>query len=278
MEKTVMEEKIYQTDKGEIHYWTNTLAEERLTLIFLPGLTADHRLFDMQMEYFHEKYNLLVWDAPGHFKSRPFELTFSLKEKADYLYRIIKIEGIVKPVIIGQSMGGYVAQCVMQNHPDLLSGFISIDSAPLKRKYVTAAELWLLKRIRPLYQMYPWGLLKKSGTVGCACTDYGQQVMLEMMETYEKNEYCGLAAHGFKILAEAMELDLPYEITCPCCLICGEKDKAGSAKRYNRKWTQTEGIRLYWIKNAGHNSNTDAPQEVNEIIQKFVYDIEQAGN
>lgn len=103
-------------------------------------------------------------------------------------------------------------------------------------------------------------------------------MILEMMETYQKNEYCDLAFHGYKILAEAMEMNLPYEITCPSCLICGEKDKAGSTKRYNKKWTQTEGICLYWIKNAGHNSNTDAPQEVNDIIQKFIYDIEQTGN
>ena len=278
MGKIIMQEKIYQTDKGKIHYWINKPAEERLTLIFLPGLTADHRLFDMQIEYFYEKYNLLVWDAPGHFNSRPFELTFSLKEKAEYLYQIIKTEEIVKPVIIGQSMGGYVAQCILQYYPDLLSGFVSIDSAPLKRKYVTAAELWLLKRIKPFYQMYPWGLLKKSGALGCANTDYGHQVMLEMMETYQKNEYCDLVSHGYKILAEAIEMNLPYEITCPSCFICGEKDKAGSTKRYNKKWTQTEGIRLYWIKNAGHNSNTDAPQEVNDIIQKFIYDIEQTGN
>ena len=27
-------------------------------------MTADHRLFDKQVEYFEGKYNIIVWDAP----------------------------------------------------------------------------------------------------------------------------------------------------------------------------------------------------------------------
>ena len=28
-----------------------------------------------------------------------------------------------------------------------------------------------------------------------------------------------------------------------------------------------------WLKGAGHNSNTDAPQEVNRLIREFVYSL-----
>ena len=60
----------------------------------------------------------------------------------------------------------------------------------------------------------------------------------------------------------------------PALLICGEKDKAGSAKSYNKKWHQREGLPLKWIKNAGHNSNTDQPDEVNRMIEKFIRGVE----
>ena len=30
--------------------------KDGITLVFLPGLTADHRLFDKQVEYFESKY------------------------------------------------------------------------------------------------------------------------------------------------------------------------------------------------------------------------------
>ena len=51
-------------------------------------------------------------------------------------------------------MGGYVGQAYAQLYPDRLAGFISIDSAPLQRNYVTAVEIWLLKRMEPVYAHY----------------------------------------------------------------------------------------------------------------------------
>ena len=78
-----------------------------------------------------------------------------------------------------------------------------------------------------------------------------------------------------KMLADAMDADLPYVIDCPAVLICGEKDQAGSAKSYNRRWAKKEGLRVFWIKDAGHNSNTDRPEEVNRIIREFVQSLPQ---
>ena len=56
-----------------------------------------------------------------------------------------------------------------------------------------------------------------------------------------------------------------------------EKDKAGSAKSYNKKWHQREGLPIKWIKNAGHNSNADQPDEINSLIEKFISEVERKG-
>ncbi len=269
-----MKERIYRTPKGEIHYWINEFKEGRDTLILLPGLTADHRLFDRQIEYFREKYNILTWDAPGHHASRPFSLDFTLEFKAVWLHEIMKENGIVKPVLAGQSMGGYVGQMFIQLYPEELKGFISIDSAPLQRKYMTAAEIWALKRTGPMYKAYPWKRLLKDGANGCSETEYGRELMKIMMETYDKAYYVKLAAHGYGMLAAAVEREYPYEIDCPVMLICGENDKAGSTKRYNRKWAEQTGYRMEWIEGAGHNSNTDRPEAVNGLIEDFMEELE----
>ena len=84
-----MIEKIHSTRCGEIHYYINKIEREEKTLVFLPGLTADHRLFDKQIEYFEDKYNVLVWDAPGHASSWPFSFDFSLADKATSLIEIM---------------------------------------------------------------------------------------------------------------------------------------------------------------------------------------------
>ena len=273
-----MRERVFETDCGSIHYWIGENSEKmQPQLVFLPGLTADHRLFEKQTAYFEGKYPLLVWDAPGHAASWPFALTFSLADKARWLQEILLREGFREPVIVGQSMGGYVGQAYAQLFPDSLRGFVSIDSAPLQREYVTDTEIWLLKRMEPVYWHYPWRALLRSGTNGVAATEYGRSLMRDMMTVYDGDRewYAKLAGHGYRILAEAMEADLPYKIPCPALLICGDKDRAGSCIRYNKAWHKKTGIPIRWIEGAGHNSNTDAPELVNALIEGFLRQVQE---
>lgn len=268
-----MLERTFETPCSVIHYWINDPAGGNgPCLVFLHGLTADHRLFDRQIEYFEDRCPVLVWDAPGHAASWPFELAFDLADKARWLNGIFEKEKIAAPVIVGQSMGGYVGQEYAQVFPGRLKGFISIDSAPLQREYVTAIEIGLLKKMEPVYRHYPWKSLLKSGTDGVATSEYGKKLMLEMMMVYDGDQkrYAALAGHGFRILAEAMEADLPYELKCPALLICGEEDHAGSCIRYNKAWHKKTGIPIVWIKGAGHNSNTDEPEQIDKLIEDFV--------
>lgn len=136
-----MQERVYETAMGSIRYWMDVVNADEVTLVFLPGLTADHRLFDKQIELFRGRFNLFVWDAPGHAASWPFDFDFSLDDKARWLGEILEKEGVAKPVIVGQSMGGYVAQAFMQRYPGRLAGFVSVDSAPLQRRYLTSIEI-----------------------------------------------------------------------------------------------------------------------------------------
>ena len=63
--------------------------------------------------------------------------------------------------------------------------------------------------------------------------------------------------------------DFPDEIKCQSLLICGEQDHSGSCVRYNKAWHKNTGIPLEWIKDAGHNYNTDQPEIVNRLIEQL---------
>lgn len=276
----MMDEKTYDTIWGTIHYWVSGQADNaEPQLVFLPGLTVDHRLFGKQIEYFEGKYPLLVWDAPGHGASWPFSLTFSLMDKALWLEEILQIEEFHAPVIVGQSMGGYLGQAYAQRFPGRSAGYISIDSAPLQRSYVTAFDLWLLKNTEPIYRRYPWETLMRDAVRGVAATRQGRNLMQEMLLTYDgdHDRYVRLAGHGFRILAEAIEMDLPYMIDCPALLICGRRDRAGQCRRLNRKWHKRTGIPIEWIDGAGHNANADRPEIVNGLIERWVRLIKLTG-
>ena len=155
-----VQERIFETPSGKIHHWISRTETSKKWLVFLPGLTADHHLFDRQMEYFTGRCNCLVWNAPAHGKSRPFDLNFTMDDMARWLHEILCHEQVQAPVLVGQSLGGYVAQVYMELYLNEASGFISIDSCSLKRKYYTRWELWLLKRTKWMYLGFPWKLLK----------------------------------------------------------------------------------------------------------------------
>ena len=265
-----VEENILHTRKGNIHYWMEIAGSDVPTIVFLPGLTADRHLFDKQVHFFLRRYNLIVWDAPGHGSSRPFRLDFSLSDAAKWLHEILRAEGIARPVLVGQSMGGYIAQMYMELFPDDVSGFVSIDSAPLQRSYMNALEIAMLRHTSFFYKLYGWNALKRTVSRNSAVTPYGKSLMLSMLNRYKKDEYVELVAFGYRILADAIEQNLPYRIPCPAVLLCGTKDKVGSVKRYNEAWARKTILTLHRIENAGHNANTDAPDVINGIIAEFI--------
>ena len=81
-----MQERVYETAMGSIRYWMDVVNADEVTLVFLPGLTADHRLFDKQIEFFRGRFNLFVWDAPGHAASWPFDFHVGLRARFDARY------------------------------------------------------------------------------------------------------------------------------------------------------------------------------------------------
>ncbi len=89
-----MIEKIHITKYGNVHYWiSEDMSAHDLTLFFLHGLTASHELFSKQIEYFKDKYNILIWDAPAHGSSRPFE-DFNYEKAANAIKGIFDENGI----------------------------------------------------------------------------------------------------------------------------------------------------------------------------------------
>lgn len=270
MDDVNLSERQLQTPSGAITYWVSREVDaDRPWLVFLPGLTADHRLFERQLEYFAGRANMLAWDPPSHGASRSFALSWTLDDLAGWLHEILKREGANRPILVGQSMGGYVSQAYLRLYPDDVAGFASIDSCPLDFSHYRGWELFFLRHTKLMYLSIPWNTLKRLGSSGCATTGYGRALMATMMDDYGKREYCELAAHGYSALAGAIAPDRTYHVPCPTLLICGEKDQAGSAKRYNRTWSRKTGVPLHWIEGAGHNANTDKPDAVNALLEEF---------
>lgn len=99
-----------------------------------------------------------------------------------------------------------------------------------------------------------------------AATEHGRENMIEMLQMYSKDELCNLLGAVYSALADELT---DMSIECPAQLVLGEYDRIGKMQAYNRKWAERTGISLQIIAGAGHNSNDDAPDAVNAIIEEF---------
>lgn len=261
----MMIEKSILSQRGRTYYWTND-RKSAFSLVFLPGLTANHHLFDRQTEAFSKQYNILVWDAPAHGKSRPYQ-DFSYANAAEELKSILDIEGITRVVLIGQSAGGFVAQSFYKKYADMVAGIFTIGTCPYSPCYYSKSDLFWLRQTKWMFRLYPDGMLQKAMAKMCGRTRHARENMLAMLADYTKDELCQLMYIGFAgFIPEISEM----HIQCPVWLLVGQHDKTGKVMAYNKMCHEKEGFPLYIIEGAAHNANDDQPQRVNELLKAFL--------
>lgn len=123
-------QKCRVSPQGSLYYdISENFDPQRETLVFLHGLFNDAGLFEQQARYFMGRYNLILWDAPGHGRSRPYRaLPYSgMAEALLAVFRELELESAV---VIGHSMGGFVAQYLMEQKPEVAKACIFICSPP----------------------------------------------------------------------------------------------------------------------------------------------------
>jgi pimeloyl-ACP methyl ester carboxylesterase len=96
-----------------------TLMREKPTLILLHGGPGyDHSAFKPIFSRLADVVQIVYFDHRGHGRSdrRPPE-EWTLDMFADDVVRLCEALGIVKPIVLGQSFGGFVAQRYLARHP-----------------------------------------------------------------------------------------------------------------------------------------------------------------
>ena len=262
-----MRERTLQTEKGNVYYWEsegwNAGAD---TVFFLHGLTADHSMFDGQAAFFEKEYNVLTWDTPAHGRSRPFK-AFDFGDTSEYIRAILHGHAADRAVLVGQSLGGYLAQSFIKRYPDRVKGFVSMDSSPYGSGYYSRADIWLVRQVEWMAHLYPLAWMKKAMARQVSATRKAYDNMTEILAPYGKDELCHLMGLGYAgFLEDNCDLDIP----CPVLLILGEKDKTGKVAQYNKAWTKRTGYPLKIIAGAAHNVNVDRPEDVNACILDFL--------
>jgi pimeloyl-ACP methyl ester carboxylesterase len=258
-------EKIFEKDGCSIHYWTDAELGKPW-IILLHGAGADHRMFEEQIPIFKDKFSMLLWDARGHGLSRPIGNGFSVKMLMDDLCGIMKKESIENAVFLGQSMGENIAQEMAFYYPEKVNSLIIIDSTCNTMK-LTKYEKLLLAVTPAILAMYPWKALVRQSARASSIKADVQDYIAQAFNKMGKKDF-------IRILVEAtycLHYEKDYKVNKNMLLLLGEKDGTGNIKKAAKTWPSREPkCSFHVIKNAGHCSNQDNPQEVNRIIGEFL--------
>ena len=93
-----------------------------VTICLLHGFPMDSSVWDGFDEPMTSKYRIITPDLPGFGKTPLPEKPLSIELIAEFVHAIIEKEGLQKVVMIGHSMGGYVALAYAEKHTKKLLG------------------------------------------------------------------------------------------------------------------------------------------------------------
>ena len=266
-----MEHKTIKGVGGEVHYWisrTNHRSNE--VIVFTHGLTADHTMYEKQIEFFQKEYTVIVWDVPLHGLSIPYR-NFSYENTAKDLNSILQQEHIETVSLVGMSMGGYPSQMFAHLYPEKVKCFVGIDTTPFGTAYYSKSDLWWLSKVKPMAKMFPDKILRRSMAKSISLTDYSYNKMMKILSSKSKEQIIEQMdiAYG-KFAQENRDIHLP----CPVLILLGDKDRTGKVRRYCYDWSKATGYPLHIIEKASHFSNGDNPEQVNAEIVQFVKGID----
>ncbi|MCD7811951.1 MAG: alpha/beta hydrolase [Ruminococcus sp.] len=127
-------------------------ADARYTLVYLVGGTGISDVWFNHIIQMEEDYRILTFDYP-------MEINDS-EQLADHIMKLMKKLDIKNPVLIGASLGGFIAQLIARRHSDILSAVALYSTcslsqasiADLKKQYKSYGVLMGLMKIVP----YSW--------------------------------------------------------------------------------------------------------------------------
>jgi len=264
-----MQHKQILAQGGTVHYWIDRNENSIDCIVFSHGVTADHTMFEKQMEIFSNKYTIVLWDVPMHGMSRPYK-NFSYFDTAEILYAILQEENIKKVILVGMSMGGYPSQHFAVRYPDMVKGFVALDTTPLGLQYYSKSDLWWLRQAAPMAKWFPTKVLRKSIAWSVSKTNYSYQKMLSMLEPLSKTEIIKQMQVAYEyFIYENKNVQFLF----PVLILVGDKDSTGKVKVYCQEWAKHTGYPLHFIKNAKHFANGDNAEQVNQEIEIFIKNI-----
>lgn len=244
-------------------------------VLLIHGFGEDSRVWEKQIIALKDDYQLIIPDLPGCGKSvLTAEFDSNLLSSIDFLgelmEQIIKQEKIANWVVIGHSMGGYIALAMAERHPELLKGLGLVHSTAF-------ADSEEKKQIRTkgIAAMDTYGaeaFIKN--TTPNLFTQSFKELHANMVNSFiEMGANCSVAALKCFYLAMRNRPDRTHvlqNLDKPVMLIAGTEDIAVPVNDSLKMAAMPSKMLFTCLDGIGHMGQTETPEKVNDTIIKFL--------
>lgn len=242
-------------------------------IIFLHGFPYDHTMWHAQIEILKDKYFCVSYDIRGLGESPAGDGQFTMESFVDDLESIINHLNLNKPFISGLSMGGYISLRALERMQDKFSAAILCDT----RSEADNNE-GKLKRAAGIKRINTEGLapFAKDFITNCFGNYFKQNRAEELNRIIEKSSAFNPVGVKGCLLAMLSRTDTTQslsKINIPTLLICGEQDALTPPAVMKEMFHKIPDAEFVEVKNAGHMTPIENPDEVNKAIVNFLSKI-----
>ncbi len=256
---------VYTSEGGSIFYKVSG-PEDARTIVLTHGAGLHSGMFDQQVEALQSRYRVITWDMPGHGQSYRLDGELPVEKMSGIIIGILDELGIKRAVVVGQSLGSWVAQHTAITYPERVSGVVSISGTPIEKPTGKMAmygfKVWLaISRLLPIGPMFRF--TAKSKAISQQARDFALDSMLGIGKKQFLFIVAGmLTAEGIKV---------PHGARKPMLITHGDHEMPKFVEKVCRQWYEaTPGSSYFVIPNAGHNGNQDNPGAFNAALIDYM--------
>jgi len=177
---------------------------------------------------------------------------------------------IERAVLVGLSMGGYVAMSFYRNFPDTVSGLVladtraAADNAEGRERRIASARKAERDGVESIVDEMVQVLLSQTSI------DTRPDVANRVRQIALQNRPEGLAAAQRGMAARPDSTEMLAGAACPALVIVGTDDRLSPPDEARGWQERMPDSRLAMIPGAGHLSNIEQPDHFNRIVADFI--------